>query len=397
MPISQDPRLFRDLPLRMQQVQTPIIPTVAQLIRDHPGTLSLGQGVVSYGPPPEAFAALQKGMSDQENHKYRPVAGIPELTEALWRKLENENGIPRSQDLALLVTAGSNLGFMNAILAITDPGCEIILPTPYYFNHEMAITMASCKPVLVSTDEHYQLKLDALRDAITPQTRAIVTVSPNNPTGAVYPRRDLEAVNALCLERGIYHIHDEAYEYFTYDGAEAFSPGSIPGGQGHTISLFSLSKGYGFASWRIGFMLVPQALMDPLMKIQDTLLICAPVVSQYAALGAVSLGRAWANAHFDALRRSRDSVRRGLEGLKGLCTLPPADGAFYFYITLPKGPDPLNLVRKLVSQYKVAVVPGNAFGSDGCRLRISYGALSPDNAQAAIDRLAEGLRRLIGS
>src|SRR6185503_14740720 len=106
----------------------------------------------------------------------------------------------------VMVTAGGNLAFMNAVLAIGDPGDEFILPTPYYFNHEMAVTMASCRPVLVPTDSSYQLDVDALRAAITPRTRAIVTVSPNNPTGAVYPPAVLRAVNELCAERGIYHI-----------------------------------------------------------------------------------------------------------------------------------------------------------------------------------------------
>ena len=393
---ASGPVAFRDLPLRMKQVQTPIIPRVAQLIRDTPGALSLGQGVVAYGPPAAAFEALQRGMSDPENHKYRPVAGIPELIEAFWRKLGEENETERNSDQALMITAGSNLGFMNAVLALTDPGDELILQIPYYFNHEMAVTLASCTPVLVPTDTNHQLQLDALRRAITPRTRAIVTVSPNNPTGAVYPARDLEAVNLLCREAGIYHIHDEAYEYFTYDGAQAFSPGSLTQGRAHTLSLFSLSKGYGFASWRIGCMLVPDALRESLMKIQDTLLICAPVASQYAALGALATGRSWATQHLDALRRSRDKVRQGLESLGDLCHLPPAEGAFYFYLTLPHGGDPMDLVQKLVRDFKVAVVPGTAFGSTGCRLRISYGALTPENVSIATDRLIQGLRHLAG-
>ena len=138
------------------------------------------------------------------------------------------------------------------MLAIADSGDEIILPTPYYFNHEMAVTMADCQPVLVPTDGDYRLRLDALETAITPRTRAILTVSPNNPTGVVYSEESLRAVNALCRERGIYHISDEAYEHFVYGGAHHFSPGSIPGSEGHTITLHTLSKTYGFASWRIG-------------------------------------------------------------------------------------------------------------------------------------------------
>src|SRR4051794_9521540 len=223
-------------PSRMQAVQSPIIPVVAELIRSVPGTISLGQGVVSYGPPPEAIEELNRFLADPENHKYKPVQGLPSLLEELERKLASENGIRLGQQNRLLVTAGGNMAFMNALLAITDPGDEIILQTPYYFNHEMAITMASCRPVLVATDENYQLQPSAIRQAITAKTRAVVTISPNNPTGAVYPEAALREVNQICRERGIYHINDEAYENFTYHGMRHFSPGSIAGSESHTIS-----------------------------------------------------------------------------------------------------------------------------------------------------------------
>src|SRR5215510_6927268 len=163
-------------PQRMQSVQSPIIPVVAELIRQNPGTISLGQGVVYYGPPPEAAAQIQRFLADPENHKYKPVVGLPELLDAFEQKLCSENGIVPGADSRLVITAGGNMAFMNAVLAITDPGDEIILPLPYYFNHEMAIVMAGCKPVLVPTDHNFQLCPDALRAAITPRTRAIVTV-----------------------------------------------------------------------------------------------------------------------------------------------------------------------------------------------------------------------------
>src|SRR5206468_8341838 len=162
---------------------------------------------------------LQSFFADPENHKYKPVQGLPLLLQSLETKLHVQNGLHLSARNRLLVAAGGNMAFMNAVLAITDPGDEIILQTPYYFNHEMAIAMADCRPVLVATGENYQLRPAAIRDAITPRTPAVVTISPNNPTGAVYPEAALREVNQICRDRGIYHIHDEAYEYFTYDGA----------------------------------------------------------------------------------------------------------------------------------------------------------------------------------
>jgi len=173
--------------LRMQSIQTPIIPVVAELIRENPGVISLGQGVVNYGPPPEVVNKIKTFLADPNNHKYGLVQGFPALLEQIKIKLDSENGISVDGDSAVMVTAGSNMAFMNAILTITEPGDEIILQTPYYFNHEMAIAVADCHAVSVLTDDNYQLQLDAIEAAVTQKTKAVVTISPNNPSGAVYP------------------------------------------------------------------------------------------------------------------------------------------------------------------------------------------------------------------
>jgi aspartate/methionine/tyrosine aminotransferase len=382
--------------LRMESVQTPIIPVVGELIRANPGTISLGQGVAYYGPPPQAGEYLQRFWANPQNHKYQLVQGIPELLEAIEKKLAAENGICLGPDQRILVTAGANMGFINAVLALTDPGDEILLNLPYYFNHEMAIAMADCRAVCVPTDENYQLRPEAIESAITAHTRAVVTISPNNPTGAVYSERALRAINDLCRRRGIYHISDEAYEYFTYDGARHFSPGSIADSAGHTISLFSLSKAYGFASWRIGWMVVPQRLFEPLRKIQDTILICPPVVSQWAAVGAMHAGRAYCE---DKLRQTREIRRLVLDKLGevgDLVTIPRADGAFYLLARLHRDMDPMELTQRLIEQYKVAVIPGTTFGiQNQCLLRIAYGALQKGTAAEGIGRLVHGLRQIL--
>ncbi len=386
---------------RLSAVQSPIIPVIADLIRAHPGTISLGQGVVNYAPPPEAFAAAAGFSADPANHKYQPVAGIPALLDALARKLAAENKIttgPASGN-RLMVTAGGNNAFMAALLAIADPGDEVILPVPYYFNHEMAVTMANCVPVLVPTDADYQLDLAALRAAITPRTRAIVTVSPNNPSGAVYPESALRAVNALCAERGLFHLSDEAYEQFTYDGARHFSVASIPGSAPHTISLYSMSKAFGFASWRIGWMVFPENLEAALRKIQDTLMICPPVVSQHAAVGALTAGTPFVREKLRALAEVRALVQRELAALaaEGIAKIPPADGAFYFLLRVDSPHPPLTMATRLIREHGVAVIPGNAFGLEhGCHLRVAYGALQKETAAEGIGRLAHGLRSIAG-
>jgi aspartate/methionine/tyrosine aminotransferase len=380
---------------RMLSVQTPIIPTVAALIRDNPGTISLGQGVAYYGPPPEAVDNISAFLVDPENHKYKPVQGVPQLVEAFGAKLRSENGIEVEGRSTVVVTAGANMAFMNALLAVTSVGDEIIIQTPYYFNHEMAISMAGCRPVPVDTDEHYQLRPDAIRAAVTPRTRAVVTISPNNPSGAVYSQALLREVNDICRERGIYHINDEAYEYFTYGDARHFSPGSIEGASGHTISLFSLSKAYGFASWRIGYMVIPADLFDAVQKIQDTILICAPVISQYAALGALRVGRDYCRSKLPVIAASRGHVLEELAGIGDICTVPAAEGAFYVLLRVHAALDPMDLVERLVRDFGVAVIPGGTFGlSDGCYLRVSYGAMTEETAAEGIRRLVKGLRRL---
>ncbi|PSB01976.1 aspartate aminotransferase [Merismopedia glauca CCAP 1448/3] len=380
----------------MQAVQSPIIPIVAGLIRQNPGTISLGQGVVSYPPPDTAFEQISQFFAQPENHKYQAVTGIPLLKEAIAHKLVSFNHITLDSDRAIVVTAGSNMAFNNVVLGITNPGDEIILPTPYYFNHEMAIAMASCKAVLVPTDANYQLDLDAISGAITPKTRAIVTISPNNPTGAVYPQSSLEQVNQICRDNQIYHISDEAYEYFTYDGVKHFSPGSIPDSSRHTISLYSLSKAYGFASWRIGYMVIPQHLVDPINKIQDTILICPPVISQYAALGALQTGISYCQEKLTEIAIARQIVLAQLKSLGDICTIPQADGAFYFLLKVNTSIPDLELVEKLIKDYRVAVLPGNTFGvRNGCYLRVAYGALSPTTAREGIERLVKGLTILL--
>lgn len=382
---------------RMAQIQDPIIPIVGELIRQHPGTISLGQGVVNYPPPPQALEQVAQQFASPAMHLYNAVEGLPELRSAIGQKLAVDNHIHLSDSQAVVVTAGSNMAFMNTVLAITQPGDEIILLTPYYFNHEMAIGMAGCQAVLVPTDGNYQPRVDWIRAAITDRTRAIVTISPNNPTGAVYSRETLQAINQLCRDYQIYHISDEAYDYFTY-GVEHVSPASLENSVDHTISLFSLSKAYGFAGWRIGYMVIPTALLPAVRKIQDTILICPPLASQYAAIGALQVGRSYCETQFKAIQQTREIVLNELAKISHFCTVPPAEGAFYFFLRLATDLDAMAIVEKLVQQFGVAAIPGNTFGiTEGCYLRVAYGALAPETAAEGIGRLVKGLAAIVES
>lgn len=380
---------------RMERIQAPIVAVVGEWIRQTPGTISLGQGVVHYGPPAAAIDAVRAALGSPATSEYQPVAGLPALRERIAAKLAAENGIDVARGSRVMVTAGGNMAFMHAVMATTNPGDEVILPVPFYFNHEMAIEMAGCRTVCVPTDDRYQLRLEAIASAVTDRTRAIVTISPNNPSGAVLGERDLRAVNALCRERGIYHFSDEAYEYFTYGGVRHVSPGAFPDAVGHTVSLYSLSKAYGFAGWRIGYMVYPEHLDAAMMKSQDTILICPTVASQLAAIAALETGRAYCEPHVRALAEVREIVLAELASLAPLAHVPAADGAFYCLLRVATTLDPLVLVERLIREHQVAVIPGTAFGmTDGCYLRVAYGALQKETVAEGLGRLVRGLRTI---
>jgi len=384
----------KSLGTRMDEVQTPIIPTIGALVRATPGTISLGQGVVHYLPPPAAIEAARRAVAEPATSQYHPAAGIPLLLDRIAAKLRAENGIDTGRGVRLMVTAGGNMAFCHVLDAITLVGDEIILNTPYYFNHEMAIRIAGCTPVFVATDENYQPRVDALRGAITDRTRAIVTVTPNNPTGAVYSEATLRAINALCAERGIYHVCDEPYEYFTYGTARHFSPASIPGAEAHTFTLHSLSKAYGMAGWRVGYMAYPEHLEDAMLKSQDTIIVCAAIVAQMAACAALDVGRSYCEPYVRELADVRRLVVDQLSALAPLVELPAADGGFYCLLRVHTAIDPMTLCERLIRRHRVAVLPGPSFGmDDGCYLRVAYGALQKETVAEGVGRLVAGLRQ----
>ena len=389
---------------RMEGVDTPIIPTIAAFVRNNPGTISFGQGVVNYGPPPQAIAALPSLMGDGSLHKYLGVSGHPGFIEAIHNKLAQENQIKLGTDAMVMVTAGSNMAFLNSVLAVADPGDEFILPMPFYFNQEMAIRMCGCIPVPVPTHADWSLDVAAMAAAITPRTRAILTVSPNNPTGAVYSEASLRAVNALCAQHGIYHFSDEAYEYFTYEGAKHFSPASIPGAMKHTLSFYSMSKNYGMASWRVGYVVFPANLFDAMNKVQDTNLICAPMPSQLLALEAIKLGRNWVEPKVKALSEVRQTVYKTLEGLGDLVQFPQTQGAFYVLMKLPglaQGIQAIEFNRVMTEKFKVASIPGFAFGLTNTQeanyQRLSYGALEAASVAEGVQRYVAAVKDWYGA
>jgi aspartate/methionine/tyrosine aminotransferase len=399
---------------RLARVLRPVIPELAALSRRSPGTLSLAQGMVAWGPPAqvaEAVAAAQLGQPSQtalaQRDHYGPVAGDPALLEA-WSAALRAEGLDLD-GADLWVTAGSNMAF-NAIAQVLCEGppaepSEVILPIPYYFNHVMAIQLAGGVPVAV--DAGVVPDPERLAAAITPRTRAIVTVSPNNPSGVVMPRTVLEAINRLCASRGLLHISDEAYGQFVYGREPHWSPAALPGAAGHTVTLQSLSKAYGMAGWRVGFMAAPSAFTAALAKVQDTVLISPPRLIQRAAQAALAAGPAWCRPRIAALGGRRDQLLAAVvaaqaQGLPVRLLTEP-DGAFYGLLALDPPAAALAgltgdaLMRRLVLEHRVAAVCGESFGYAAAEpmLRLSYGLLGPVELEDALCRLFEGIRALL--
>ncbi len=390
---------------RLDGVLNPVIPELGTLVRATPGTLSLAQGMVGWGPPREALATLAAagkvvGAADPTRDAYGLVQGDPELLAMLAVALGQEQGIDL-HGADLWVTAGSNMAF-NAIAQVLCDGppaepSELILPVPWYFNHVMAVQLAGGRPVPV--DAGLVPDPQRLAAAITPRTRAIVTISPGNPSGVVTPPRPvLEAIHHLCARHGLLHISDEAYGQFVYGAEPHWSPGSLPGAAAHTVTLQSLSKAYGMAGWRVGFMAAPAQLMGALAKVQDTVLICPPLVSQRAALAALEAGPAWSRPRIAALAQRRrqliDAVASARSGGQAMELLGPPDGAFYGLLRFPCGLGGEPLMRHLVLGHGVAALPGDSFGlppaGGQALLRLSYGMLEAG-------ALAEALERLFGA
>ena len=265
------------------RVQAPIVPVIGDIIRQVPGTISLGQGVVHYGPPPAALDAVRDALADPATHEYQDGAGLPALVErARAEAARPKTASTSARGSRIMVTAGANMAFMHAVLAITAPGDEIILHVPFYFNHEMAIEMAGC------TRGPRRRPTIAISCASTRCARR----SPIARAPSSRCRRTIRAARCFSeasLRDGQRAVPRARASTTSPTRSTSTSPtarrgtcrrASFPGADAHTISMYSLSKAYGFAGWRIGYMVYPEHLASAMMKSQDTILVCPPVASQ---------------------------------------------------------------------------------------------------------------------
>jgi len=394
---------------RLAAVLEPVIPQVGALIATHPGTLSMAQGMVDWGPPSAVLEAVTAALAGAQADgaaaaaldRYGPLQGDPELLAALRAHLVERHGLDLDGS-ALLVTAGSNMAFQVLMQVLCDPGDEVIVPAPWYFNHVMAVQLAGGVPVL--PDAGLIPDPDLLAEAIGPRSRAIITVSPNNPSGVVIPPERLAAINALCAHHGLLHISDEAYAAFVHGSVPHRSPGATPGASAHTVTLQSFSKAYGMAGWRLGYAALPRPLLAALAKAQDTTLICPPRLTQRAALAALAVGPTWLEARLETLSHRRTQLLQTLEqarrrGLPATLLREP-DGAFYALLRARTPLTGMELVERLIREHGVAALPGESFGlpatGERAVLRLSYGLLAPEPLEEALRRLCAGLAALAG-
>jgi aminotransferase len=333
-----------------------------------------------------AVAAIQNGLVGG----YSETAGLPALREEIARKLQRDNQVDAKAS-EILVTVGAIEGLAAAVMATIDPGDEVILPTPTYSTHIRQVVIASGKPVLVPTieEEGFILDITAIRRAITPRTRAIMYCSPSNPTGTVFAEAQLRALADIALEHNLKVITDEAYEYFTYDGHRHFSIASIPEMRRHAVSCYTFTKTYAMTGWRIGYLHAAEELMPQIAKAHIPFAICAPVVSQYAALAALQGPQdcvAAFRAHYQAMR---DVMCNRLNGMASVFAYQRPGGSYLMFprIRKPEGRDSTAFCKTLLKEARVSTTPGVAFGPTGeSHLRLSF-CVSKEEIEKAFDRM----------
>ena len=385
------------IPHRVRSVAMPPIDALntrmAEINAAGGDVISLGQSVPFFGPPPEMIEAVRDALDSfgPRLHTYGPDAGIPELREALARKLTDFNGVEVDPDRQLLVTPGSNQAFMVTMMTILDPGDEVAIASPYYFNHHMAIEL--CRGVVreipLSEENGFQMTLEDVESVLTPHTKAVVIISPNNPTGTVYDPEEVVAIARSLTERGIYVITDDAYEVFCYDGTRHVSPRAVVESSELLITLGSLSKTLGMTGWRIGYIAADPGLITQALKVQDAMAICAPIVAQVAAVAALEQMPAYPQRMIGELNERRDLLQSVVDETSAL-HWHRTDGALFALVRADAvGGDRRELESELLERAHVLTVPGRAFGTQWSDfIRISYGCSPRDRYEEALQRLA---------
>ena len=381
---------------------TVAIDTLAkQMIADGKDVVSLGAGEPDFPTPEPIREAAIKAINEGKTRYTAPV-GILDVRKTVCEKLERENGLHYAPE-QIIMTSGAKHAVFNALAALINPGDEVIIPAPYWVTYPELVKWLGGTPVFVqgSREQDFKITADQLRAACTEKTKAILINNPCNPTGSVYSRQELESLAKVIVEKDLYCISDEVYEYFVYNGSFV-SAASLEGMPERTIVINGFSKSYCMTGWRIGYDAAPAPIAKIIGKIQGQAVHHPSNVAQYAALGALQMGNASAIAMREVFQKRRDyMVWRTSEILTVPAKVP--DGAFYLFAPVqefygkktPAGKaitNSVELCQHLLESEGLAIVPGAAFGDDTC-VRFSYAA-SDKTLEDACDRFIRGLQKL---
>jgi aspartate aminotransferase len=362
--------------------------------------IGFGAGEPDFATPPAIVEAAIMAARNPASHRYTPAAGLPVLREAVAVKTLRDSGydVKASQ---VVITNGGKQAVYQAFATLLDPGDEVLLPAPYWTTYPEAIALAGGVPVEVLTDETtgYLVSVEQLEAARTPRTKVLLYCSPSNPTGAVYPADQVEAIGRWAVEHGIWVVADEIYEHLTYDGAEAVSmPVAVPELANTCIVVNGVAKTYAMTGWRVGWMISPADVTKAATNLQSHLTSNVNNIAQYAALAAVSGDLTAVEEMRTAFDRRRRIMVKLLNEIAGV-TCPEPLGAFYVFPSVKglygttlrgrKVETSAGLAELLLDEAEVAVVPGEAFGTPGY-FRLSY-ALGDDDLVKGVSRMADVL------
>ena len=360
--------------------------------------IGFGAGEPDFPTPPHVVDAAAEACRDPRNHHYTPAAGLPELRSAIAAKTARDSGY-EVEAAQVLVTNGGKQAIYNAFATILDPGDEVVVPAPYWVTFPESIALAGGVPVYVETDETtgFRATLEQLEAARTERTKALLFVSPSNPTGAVYPGEEVEAIGRWALDRGLWVVTDEIYEHLVYgSNAHHSMPVLVSDLAERCIVANGAAKTYAMTGWRVGWLIGPADVVKAAAKLQSHATSNVANVSQRAALAAVSGGLSDVHAMRETYDRRRRRIHDLLSDLPGVSCLEP-QGAFYAFPSFKEvlgrdlaGRRPqttLELAEVILDEARVATVPGEAFGAPGY-VRFSY-ALADDDLEEGVNRIAK--------
>ena len=360
--------------------------------------IGFGAGEPDFPTPEHIVEAAVAACRDPKNHKYTPTPGLPELRQAVADKTKRDSGYEVSAS-QVLITNGGKQAVYNTFAALLDPGDEVLVPAPYWTTYPEAIQLAGGVPVPIDTDEEtgFRVTLDQLESARTDRTKVLLFVSPSNPTGAVYPREQIEAIGRWAVDRGLWVVTDEIYEHLVYGGREFHSmPVVVPELADTCVVVNGVAKTYAMTGWRVGWMIGPADVIAAASNLQSHATSNVSNVAQRAALAAVTGDLSAVEMMRSAFDRRRQTIWGLLNDIGGITCVEP-EGAFYAYPSC-KGvlgkqlrgrsiATTLDLAEVILDEARVAIVPGEAFGSPGYA-RLSY-ALGDDDLVEGVTRMAK--------